>query len=97
MKKLFLALTLFASVSSLFAQNSNGKSNTVNTTVKNIEQKIKDVVSKPSLNATRLLTADKNIQSWVDNNWINGGVGLLMRNGKIEYYQFLIDLYIDYS
>ncbi len=87
MKKILLALSLFASSVSVHAQNSNGKSNTVNTTVKNIEQKIKDVVSKPSLNATRLLTADKNIQGWVDNNWINGGVGLLMRNGKVEYYK----------
>ena len=40
-----------------------------------------------SLSAERLKTADQVIQSWADKGWMNGGVGLIMRNGKVEYYK----------
>jgi CubicO group peptidase (beta-lactamase class C family) len=87
MKNFLFSLLLLSVASAAIAQNNISKSNSASSTIKGIEQKIKDVVTKPSLNPTRLITADKNIQSWVDNNWINGGVGLLMRNGKIEYFK----------
>jgi CubicO group peptidase (beta-lactamase class C family) len=87
MKNFLFSLLLLSIAPVTIAQNNSSKPNSASSTIKGIEQKIKDVVSKPSLSATRLTTADKNIQSWVDNNWINGGVGLLMRNGKIEYFK----------
>ncbi|MEO0002217.1 MAG: hypothetical protein RL766_2263, partial [Bacteroidota bacterium] len=87
MKNFLFSLLLLSVAPATIAQNNNSKSSSASATIKGIEQKIKDVVTKPSLNPTRLITADKNIQSWVDNNWINGGVGLIMRNGKIEYFK----------
>jgi CubicO group peptidase (beta-lactamase class C family) len=87
MKNFLLSLLLLSVAPAAIAQNNSSKSNSGSSTIKGIEQKIKDVVTTTSLNPTRLITADKNIQSWVDNNWINGGVGLLMRNGKIEYFK----------
>ncbi|MEY3245840.1 MAG: hypothetical protein RL253_997 [Bacteroidota bacterium] len=87
MKYFLFALLLLSVAPATNAQTNNSKSNSASTTIKGIEQKIKDAVTKPTLNAARLQTADKNIQEWVDKNWINGGVGLIMRNGKVEYYK----------
>ncbi|MFN5376896.1 MAG: serine hydrolase domain-containing protein, partial [Chitinophagaceae bacterium] len=87
MKYFLFALLLLCVAPATNAQNNNSKSNSASTSIKGIEQKIKDAVTKPTLNATRLQTVDKNIQEWVDKNWINGGVGLIMRNGKVEYYK----------
>lgn len=41
--------------------------------------------SKPALAADRVKVIDNNMQSWVDKNWISGGVGLIMRDGKLVY------------
>lgn len=38
-----------------------------------------------SFSASRLQKAEKVIQSWVDQQWINGGVGLILRNGNVEF------------
>jgi hypothetical protein len=43
--------------------------------------------SQSSLSAERLKTADQVIQGWADKGWMNGGVGLILRNGKVEYYK----------
>jgi CubicO group peptidase (beta-lactamase class C family) len=40
-----------------------------------------------AFDASRLKRADEVIQSWVDKGWMNGGVGLILRDGKIEYYK----------
>lgn len=40
-----------------------------------------------SLSSERLKAADNIIQSWAEKGWMNGGVGLIMRNGKVEYYK----------
>ena len=87
MKKIIIAVFLLSTLSDTTAQNNSGKSNSANSTIKGIEQKIKDAVTKPSFNAGRLQMADKAIQEWVDNKWMNGGVGLILRNGKVEYYK----------
>jgi len=87
MKKILFAVFLLSTLSDSTAQNNSGKSNSANSTIKGIEQKIKDAVTKPSFNVGRLQMADKTIQEWVDNKWMNGGVGLILRNGKVEYYK----------
>ena len=84
MKRIFLSL-LFAGATALTIAQSNGSSPA--STIKGIEQKIKDAVTKPSLSPARLQTADKAIQEWVDKKWMNGGVALLIRNGRVEYYK----------
>ena len=40
-----------------------------------------------SLSAERLKIADDAIQSWVDKGWMNGGVGLIIKDGKVAYYK----------
>lgn len=37
--------------------------------------------------AARLQRIDKAMNDWVSNGWINGAVGLIIRNGKIVYYK----------
>ena len=46
---------------------------------------IPDLKKPTSFSSTRLQKAERVIQSWVDQNWMNGGVGLIMRNGKVEF------------
>ena len=84
MKRIFISLLFSTSLLFTLAQTTN---NSASSTIKGIEQKIKDAVTKPSLNAARLQTADKAIQEWVDKKWMNGGVALLIRNGRVEYYK----------
>lgn len=36
--------------------------------------------------AERLKRIDANLNDWVTKGWMNGGVGLIVRNGKIVYY-----------
>ena len=46
-------------------------------------------VSNPAqagFSAERLQTLDKTMQSWVKQGWMQGGVALAIRNGKIGYY-----------
>ena len=35
----------------------------------------------------RLARLDSTMNNWVKNEWINGAVGLVIRNGKIVYYK----------
>ncbi len=35
----------------------------------------------------RLKRIDANLNDWVSKGWMNGGVGLIIRNGKIAYYK----------
>lgn len=37
--------------------------------------------------AERLRRIDNNMKSWVDQEWMNGAVALVVRNGKIVYYK----------
>jgi CubicO group peptidase (beta-lactamase class C family) len=43
--------------------------------------------AKPALSPERIMIIDKNMQSWIDKNWISGGVGLIMRDGKPVYHK----------
>jgi len=43
--------------------------------------------SKPALAIDRVKVIDNNMQSWVDKNWISGGVGLILRDGKTVYHK----------
>lgn len=87
MKKILLSSVLAVFTVFVSAQVNAPKNNNGNSTLKAVEQKIKEVVTKPGLNTKRLETADNNIQSWVDKGWINGGVGLIIKNGRVEYYK----------
>lgn len=52
-------------------------------------QKI-EMASNPStvgFSAERLKRIDSVMNAWVNNGWMNGGVGLIVRNGKIVYYK----------
>lgn len=42
---------------------------------------------KPTLSAERLAILDRNMQGWVDKEWIAGGVGLIMRDGKPVFHK----------
>ena len=35
--------------------------------------------------AARLKKIDANLNEWVDKGWMNGAVGLIIRNGKLVY------------
>lgn len=37
--------------------------------------------------AERLKRIDANLDDWVSKGWMNGAVGLIIRNGKIAYYK----------
>jgi CubicO group peptidase (beta-lactamase class C family) len=37
--------------------------------------------------AERLKKIDANMNEWVKNGWMNGAVGMIVRNGKIVYYK----------
>ncbi|HLL42561.1 MAG TPA: serine hydrolase domain-containing protein, partial [Segetibacter sp.] len=37
--------------------------------------------------AARLKKIDANLNEWVDKGWMNGAVGLIIRNGKLVYYK----------
>ena len=43
--------------------------------------------TKPALAPDRLKVIDNNMQAWVDKNWISGGVGLILRDGKPVYHK----------
>jgi len=72
MKKQFLLLSIIVlGVSSLLAQ------------------KIAAVASPESagFSSERLQTIDKRMNEWVQNQWMNGGVALIIHDGKIAYYK----------
>ena len=37
--------------------------------------------------AERFKTIDDNLNDWVKKGWMNGAVGLIIRNGKVAYYK----------
>src|SRR5215210_7157608 len=37
--------------------------------------------------AARLRRIDANLNDWVNKGWMNGAVGLIIRNGKLVYYK----------
>lgn len=43
--------------------------------------------TKPALASDRVKVIDNNMQAWVDKNWISGGVGLILRDGKPVYHK----------
>ena len=43
--------------------------------------------TKPALAPDRVKIIENNMQAWVDKNWISGGVGLIMRDGKTVYHK----------
>lgn len=50
-------------------------------------QTLSDKNISNALSPQRTKVADQVIQSWVDKGWMNGGVGLVLINGKIAYYK----------
>lgn len=46
-----------------------------------------NTVSKTSLSPERVKVIDNNMQAWVDKNWISGGVGIILRDGKPVYHK----------
>lgn len=75
MKKYILSLVVLISILVVDAQTPKTIISSLNT--------------QPStaFDGSRLKRADEVIQSWVDKGWMNGGVGLILRDGKIEYYK----------
>ena len=73
MKKLFILQILLLSILATKAQTTNSKTAIA--------------VDPTYLLANRTNIADRAIQEWVDKGWMNGGVGLIMHNGKIAYYK----------
>ena len=54
-----------------------------------IAQKIEQAtdVAASGFSAERLKRIDDQMNDWVKKGWVNGTVGLLIRNGKIVYYK----------
>jgi CubicO group peptidase (beta-lactamase class C family) len=73
MKKIFILQLLLISILISNAQTVNSKSS--------LE------VDQNYLITDRTNIADRVIQEWVDKGWMNGGVGLIMHDGKIAYHK----------
>ena len=80
MKRLLLAIPLLMLVLFNHAQNTHPTNNQHKST---------------SFSIPRVQKAEKVIQSWVDQQWINGGVGLILRNGKVEFLKSFGYAHID--
>jgi len=73
MKKLFILQILLLSILVTNSQTTNSKTAIA--------------VDPTYLLANRTNIADRAIQEWIDKGWMNGGVGLILHNGKIAYYK----------
>jgi CubicO group peptidase (beta-lactamase class C family) len=69
MKKILLLICFAYSLLGSFAQSTQSIS----------------VSAKNNVSKDRLQIIDKNMQQWVDKKWISGGVGLILRDGKVFY------------
>ena len=81
MKKLLLLPILVLNFFVGIGQSSSSKTSTLN--IKRPTLKY----DQSSFESERLKITDNVIQGWVDKNWMNGGVGLVLRDGKIAYYK----------
>ncbi len=54
-----------------------------------VAQKIQDAntAAAAGFSAERFKTIDDNLNDWVKKGWMNGAVGLIVRNGKVVYYK----------
>lgn len=73
MKKIFITQVLLLSIFFTFAQSTVTKTPIA--------------VDPTYLVAERTSIADNVIQEWVNKGWMNGGVGLILHDGKIAYYK----------
>jgi CubicO group peptidase (beta-lactamase class C family) len=71
MNKILLLFFFSITLSCSFGQSTQFKSNP----------------AKIDVSKDRLQIIDKNMQQWVDKKWISGGVGLILRDGKVIYHK----------
>ena len=81
MKKLILLPILVLICFVGIGQNSSNKTSTLNLKPSTLKY------DQSAFETERVKITDNVIQSWVDKGWMNGGVGLVLRDGKIAYYK----------
>jgi len=79
MKKLFLFLSVWITVTASHSQNSTQPRRSAPLTVAKPEQ--------AGFSAERLKRIDNSITNWVSDSRLNGAVALIIRNGKIIYHK----------